>query len=78
MKRYEELMTKLENGAPREGAKIQWLKDEVKKTGLIWSKSDMPNIYWIIEDNTQELSLVKFNSRASQEYTWIELEESNA
>lgn len=74
-KRAEELQKKLEAGAPREGASISWLKEEVKKSGVIWSRSDRPSGFWVIPEDLKDIDdmvHLTYRVKASPEYRWQE------
>ena len=74
-KRAEALQKKLESGAPREGAMVQWLKEDIKKSGVIWSRSDKPSGFWVIPDNLNSIDdmvHLTYRVKASPEHRWQE------
>ncbi len=74
-KRAEALQKKLESGAPTAGAMIEWLKEDIKKSGIIWSRSSQPNGFWVIPDDlrtTDDIVHLTYRSKASQENRWQE------
>lgn len=73
----EQLEEKLKNGSPREGAFISWISNEVKRSGIIWSKAIVTNGYWVIPDDLKtidDLVLVQYKKNA--EPNWQEVEEN--
>lgn len=77
MKRAEALQKKLESGTPTAGGMIEWLKEDIKKSGIIWSRSDRPNGYWVIPDDlrsTDDIVHLTYRVKASPEYRWQEWE----
>ena len=73
----ELLENKLKNGSPREGAIISWISNEIKRSGVIWSKAIVTNGYWVIPDDLKtidDLVLVQYKKNA--EPNWQELEEN--
>jgi hypothetical protein len=76
-KRAEALQKKLESGTPTAGGMIEWLKEDIKKSGIIWSRSDRPNGYWVIPDDlrsTDDIVHLTYRVKASPEYRWQEWE----
>jgi hypothetical protein len=74
-KRAELLQEKLKSGAPREGAMIEWLKEDIKKSGVIWSRSDRPGGFWVIPDNLRSVDDIvhlTYRVKASPEHRWQE------
>ena len=74
-KRAEALQKKLESGAPREGAMVQWLKEDIKRAGVIWSRSDKPSGYWVIPDDLKAIDDIvhlTYRVKADPEYRWQE------
>lgn len=60
----------------RAGSEIEWLVCEnvlankyIRKTGLIWSKADKPNTFWVVPDGaTQVVRVIKLSSGEIQEW----------
>jgi len=74
-KRAEELQKKLEAGAPREGALVSWLKEDIKKSGIVWSRSNRPNGFWVIPDDLKDIDdmvHLTYRMKASPESRWQE------
>lgn len=72
-KRAEALQKKLESGTPTAGGMIEWLKEDIKKTGIIWSRSNQPNGFWVIpDDSASEVIHLTYRMKASQEHRWQE------
>jgi hypothetical protein len=74
-KRAELLEEKLKSGAPREGAMIEWLKEDIKKSGIIWSRSDRPGGFWVIPEDLiaiDDIVHLTYRVKASPEHRWQE------
>lgn len=71
----EALMTKIKNEV-RAGSEIEWLVCEnvlenkyIRKTGLIWSKADKTNTFWVVPDGaSQAVRVIKLASGEIQEW----------
>jgi len=71
----ETLMTKIKTEI-RAGSEIEWLVCEnalankyIKKTGLIWSKADKANTFWVVPDGaSQAVRVIKLSSGKIQEW----------
>jgi hypothetical protein len=71
----ETLMTKIKTEI-RAGSEIEWLVCEnilankyIKKTGLIWSKADKANTFWVVPDGaSQAVRVIKLSSGEIQEW----------
>jgi hypothetical protein len=71
----ETLMTKIKNEV-RAGSEIEWLVCQnvlenkyIRKTGLIWSKAERANTFWVVPDNeTQAVRVIKLSSGEIQEW----------
>ncbi len=54
---------------------VQWLKEDIKKSGVIWSRSDKPSGYWVIPDDLKAIDDIvhlTYRVKASPEYRWQE------
>jgi hypothetical protein len=68
-------MTKIKTEI-RAGSEIEWLVCEnalankyIKKTGLIWSKADKANTFWVVPDGeTKAVRIIKLSSGEIQEW----------
>jgi hypothetical protein len=75
-KRAEALLKKLESGAPTEGALVTWLKEDIKRTGIVWSRSDKPSGFWVIPEDlkdVEDMVHLTYRMKASPESRWQEL-----
>jgi hypothetical protein len=68
-------MTKIKTEI-RAGSEIEWLVCEnalankyIKKTGLIWSKADKANTFWVVPDGeTKAVRIIKLSSGKIEEW----------
>lgn len=71
----EVLMKKIANEV-RAGSEIEWLVCEnvlenkyIRKTGLVWSRAEKANTFWVVPDGaTQVVKVIKLSTGEIQEW----------